>query len=326
MLDTFRKTVTSKAGLQLLAVKKNSPVLMFGVGVVGFGATIYLSSRATLKMDGILKEGEAEKDRIAAGAEEGSEERKKAGVAVRINTAMKIAKVYSPAFVVGVITVAALTGSHVTLTRRNAGLTAAYVALDKGFREYRARVVEELGADKDTEFRYGTTDVQIAEDQPDGGVEVKDMKQIKQIGSIYARIFDKGASRHWDSAYGENQRFISSQQTYANNLLDSRGYVFLNEIYESLGLPHTTAGSQVGWVSDKHRGFTTTGDGRIDFGVFTDPEGGKNFVNMNERSVLLDFNVDGPIFHRLDEINQIKALSREERNALKSDRRAGRRV
>ena len=56
----------------------------------------------------------------------------------------------------GGLSIAALTRSHNILTKRNAALTAAYGALEKGFSEYRARVVEKYGEEEDRDFRYGT--------------------------------------------------------------------------------------------------------------------------------------------------------------------------
>ena len=61
-----------------------------------------------------------------------------------------------------------------------------------------------------------------------------------------------------------------------------------------LGFPRTKAGQVVGWVYDEKH---TVGDNFVDFGLFNDinDERKQAFVNGYERSVLLDFNVDGPI-------------------------------
>ena len=171
------------------------------------------------------------------------------------------------------------------------GLTAAYAALDKGFRQYRERVVGELGADKDREFRYAMEDKTIVEETKEGPVT----KQIKVVGGtgIYARLFDEYNS-NWSDDPGYNRLFISCQQNFANDLLRSRGHVFLNEVYDMLGLERSPEGAVVGWVLDGD------GDGYVSFGVFDgDMYKGQEFVNGNERSILLDFNVDGVIWSKI---------------------------
>lgn len=75
------------------------------------------------------------------------------------------------------------------------------------------------------------------------------------------------------------------QQVYFNDLLADRGYVFLNEVYDALGLPGTAIGAIVGWFRD-----SDIGDRFVDITI----------VEENEHGFLLDFNVNGAIFHKLD--------------------------
>ena len=87
-----------------------------------------------------------------------------------------------------------------------------------------------------------------------------------------------------------NLFFLKAQQTNANVQLTVRGHVFLNEVYDMLGLPRTAAGAIVGWV----RG---NGDDVIDFGIWDNNDINSDFVNGYNRSkILLDFNVDGVIY------------------------------
>ena len=85
--------------------------------------------------------------------------------------------------------------------------------------------------------------------------------------------------------------FLRTQQNYANDLLKARGHLFLNEVYSMLGIPHTSAGAIVWWT------IGAGGDNYVDFGIFTrDSQVVREFVNGYERSILLDFNVDGVIW------------------------------
>ena len=84
------------------------------------------------------------------------------------------------------------------------------------------------------------------------------------------------------------------QQTFFNDLLLSRGHLFLNEVYDQIGIDRTKAGQVVGWVVSKD------GDNFVDFGLFDGSTQEKRmFVNGHENSVLLDFNVDGVIYDKI---------------------------
>jgi hypothetical protein len=298
-LSSIKNKITNKVGREILVAQKHSPAILVGASVVGVAATVILACRATLKLEEVLKEAE-DKDAQIEGAkaldsdEYTTEDAKKDGLTVRVQTAVKIAKLYAPAAVVGILTVGAMTGSHIIMNRRNLGLTAAYAALDKGFKDYRARVVEELGEDKDREFRVGVVERQMAV-ETDSGTDVKtvkvaDPKTFEHGHSIYAKIFDE-SNRNWQRQYSYNAMFLRSQQNYANDILKSRGHLFLNEVYAMLGLDHTRAGAVVGWVKGN-------GDSYVDFGI-TDTYDGMRFVNGDERSVWLDFNVDGVVYDLL---------------------------
>lgn len=111
--------------------------------------------------------------------------------------------------------------------------------------------------------------------------------------SCYAKFFDETCAA-WcnDSEY--NLMFLKMQQQYATEKLRARGYLFLNEVYEMLGMPRTKAGQVIGWIYDENN---PTGDNYVDFDIYADHNA--NFVNGYERKVLLDFNVDGNILDRI---------------------------
>jgi hypothetical protein len=295
-LRAIKNSVTSRVGRQVLVTQKHSPTLLVGAGIVGVIATVVLASRATLKMEEVLREAE-EKDNQIKGAvaletENYSEEdARKDKLGVRVQTAGKIVKLYAPAAIVGVLSIGALAGSHVILSRRNVALTAAYAAVDRGFKEYRQRVVEEFGELKDREFRFGMVENELAVDTDDG-VAVKtvkgvDSKSFEEFGySIYAKLFDE-YNRYWKKEWSMNQLFLQCQQNYANDALRANGHLFLNEVYDMLGLPRTKAGAVVGWVKGH-------GDDTINFGI-AETYDGMRFIKGQERSVVLDFNVHGVI-------------------------------
>lgn len=295
-LSAIKTVITSKVGRQILITQKHSPKILFVAGAVGVVATAVLASRATLKMDEVLMDAQEdlEKVRRLESVKYSEQDRQHDTTLIYVQSAFKIARIYAPTAIVGVLSIAALTGSHVILSRRNVAITAAYAALDKGFRQYRQRVVDELGGAKDKEFRYGLTDREIVEEDEDG-VVVKTVRDKAAHGtSVYATLFDENTSTNWSKRHSQNQLFLQCQQNYANDLLQARGHVLLNDVLDMLGIQRTKAGAVVGWLKDGD------GDGYIDFGVFEgDRQSGMRFVLGHERSVFLDFNVDGIIYDKL---------------------------
>jgi Family of unknown function (DUF6353) len=284
-----------------LIAQKNSPQVLFGVGVAGVVTSTVLACRATLKMDEVLEEAQEKIKKTEIVAENPEYEyterdQKKDIKIIRVQTSIKITRLYAPAIIVGGLSIAALTRSHTMLNKRNAALTAAYGALSKGFDEYRGRVIEKYGEDQDRDFRYGTRKVEI--EHPNDPTKTK---KVTRVGldepSIYARFFDESSSS-WSKEPEYNLIFLKCQQNYSNDLLRARGHVFLNEVYDMLGIPRSKAGSVVGWVLSKER----NSDNYINFGVFDGKtERQRDFVNGFEGAILLDFNVDGVIFDQLDE-------------------------
>jgi uncharacterized protein DUF6353 len=287
-----------------LLAQKASPQMLFVAGVAGMVGGTVLACRSTLKAHEVLTEMRTKREivRTVHAAEDNDyddSDRSKDMTLLYFQTGVKFVRLYAPAVILGGLAIAALTSSHKILTTRNAGLTAAYAALDKGFKEYRARVIERYGEERDREFRYGIEKVEITDP------ETKKKRTIKQLGpnepSVYARFFDE-SSGQWNKNPDYNRMLINSQQNWANDLLRSRGHVFLNEVYDMLGLERSAAGAVVGWILSDD-GST---DNHISFDIFNGSEPARDFVNGYEGSILLDFNVDGVIYDKLGSVPKEK--------------------
>lgn len=255
-----------------------------------------LACRATLKLEETLDEYRRNKDIVYDEHHEhfgydASDDDVEKSVHF-IHAAMSVAKLYAPSVIIGSASIGMLTQSHNILVKRNAALTAAYAALDKGFREYRARVVAKYGKDVDDELRYGTEEIMSDEYKKKTG---KTHRVGPDGASIYARFFDQ-LNPNWGKDPELNKLFLRTQQNYLNDLLHARGHLFLNEAYDSLGFDHSQAGSVVGWILHPDH------DNFVDLGVFNSNanDNVRDFVNGQEGSVLLDFNVDGLIFDKID--------------------------
>lgn len=287
-----------KVARNRLVMQKNSPEVLLGVGIVGMVGSTVLACRATIKSYEVLAKASVDlksTEMAALHPDKYSEQDRKKDVAlIRIRAGVGIARCYAPAVIIGGMSIAALTRSYTIMNRRSIALTAAYGALEKGFNEYRARVVEKYGEEQDRDFRYGTEQVEIVDEKTNRKKIVKRVSSNEP--SIYARFFDQTSSS-WSKEPEYNKVFLLCQQSYANDLLLARGHVFLNEVYDMLGIPRSKAGAVVGWILSKEDYV----DNWIDFNVFEGKtEQARDFVNGREGAILLDFNVDGVIFDKID--------------------------
>lgn len=286
--------VTRRAAKQMLLAKKNSPTLLFGAGVVGMVGSTVLACRATLKLHELVEtaENDLQTAKSLEHREYSDHDRQKDVAIIYTRSVVRIGKLYAPAVLLGAASIGCLTKSHSILSERNLALTAAYAAVDKAFGEYRGRVVEKYGEEQDREFRYTSEEVEIIDDR---GVQKTQLMPGPGAESMYARFFDQ-YSPNWSKEPEYNLLFLRCQQNYANDMLKARGHIFLNEVYDMLGLERSRAGAVVGWVVSRD------GDNYIDFGVFNgDSRNARDFVNGREGSILLDFNVDGIIYDKIGE-------------------------
>lgn len=287
--------VTRTVARSALHVQKASPGMLLTAGIVGMVGSTVLACRATLKMDEVLSEGKEKLDlaKNLQHSEYSETDRGRDVSLIYFQTGVKVVRAYAPAIGVGLLSIAALTKSNAILTQRAAALAAAYTALDNGFKEYRARVIKKYGEEADQEFRYGIETREI-EDSETG--EKSLVVTVPGDPSIYARFFDE-TCLSWDRDPEVNLFFLKSQQNYANDLLKANGHIFLNEVYDLLGIDRSKAGTVVGWL------YTTNGstDNFVDFGIFNaDSEKARHFVNGHEGAILLDFNVDGVIYDKIE--------------------------
>lgn len=270
-------------------VRRNAPTILTGVGVAGFTATVALTIRATAKAIDVLPDIKKQIQDVKESPGELTDKQKSQALAkVYVESGIKLAKIYSPTLVTGSTSIACVLAGHGMMLKRQAQLVAVYAALDASFKAYRRRVAEQIGEEEERKLfrRPGMR----ALDQIEEGEEpscVIDMSDV--LPSPYARFFDE-TSPSWNKNSEYNLMFLTAQEQFANDQLRAYGYLFLNDVYKSLGLPRTQAGQIVGWKYDG------VGDGFVSFGIHDAYDENKRaFVNGLENVILLDFNVDGVI-------------------------------
>lgn len=300
------------AGKTELVLKKNSPEILLGVGIVCFIGTVVTACGATLKADEVLEyhkrkmrdinDAKELVDNDETGELEYDDQLYRQDIAVQyMRTAGNMVKLYAPAIALGTMSLACILVSRNIMQKRYLGVVAAYNATSMAFEEYRKRVREEYGDSLDKHFRYGTTyDTLNVVGTDENGKKTKEKMDIETTdstsvtpGDDAVRFFDE-SNPNWDPNPSFAMMFLRGQQNILNDILHTRGHVFLNEVFDALGYAHTPQGAVLGWMADGD------GDGYIDFGLY-DPkkESVRKFVNGVDNVIMLEFNYDGVIWDKI---------------------------
>ena len=299
-------------------LQKHSPEILVVAGVIGTVVGAIMACKATTKVNSILESASSDIDAIHDCMENKSltedyseEDGKKELMAVYAQTAVKFVKLYAPSVLIGALSITSILASNNMLRKRNVALAAAYATIDEGFKKYRNRVIERFGEQVDRELKYNLKVKKFKEKEvdPETGKEKKVEKTAFVVNpsdiSDYARFFEKYTvdedgnsivNPHWDENNEYNLMFLKAQENYANDLLRAKKKLFLNEVYEMLGLPRTKAGQIVGWVYDPDN---PKADSYVDFGIYSDNLSYSDYVNGFDPAILLDFNVDGNIWEKM---------------------------
>ena len=263
-----------KAGLKL---KKHSPEILVVGGVVGLVASGVMACKATTKLSAILDDSKEQIelfDKVAANPEMVKEEytvedAEKDKKIVKVQTAVKVAKLYAPSIAVGVVSIGAIFASNNIMRKRNVALGAAYATVDRAFKDYRNRVVDRFGEELDKELRYNLKTKEVKETVEDENGKKKTVKKTMSIVDPsdvgdFARIFYEG-NTGWDPDPLYTLKFLKTQQEWANQRLRAQGFLFLNDVYDMLGFSKIPEGQVIGWIYDEKN---PIGDNFVDFGIF----------------------------------------------------------
>jgi len=309
-LSNIKSLTSTSLGRTGLILSKKSPEILLGVGVVGIIAGTILACKATLKVEKVIKETKNTLENIEEAKkaikiseevldkELYSEKDYQRDLAITyVKTGVELAKLYMPAIAVTGVSIALIVGSHNILSKRNAAIAAAYKLIDAGFKQYRERVRNEYGEEADQKMRFGEKEITVIETNAKG----KEKEVIKKVLgnkdiAPYSFVWSEQTATQYKRSYDTNHSLLRSFERFANDILNTRGHIFLNEILDDLGLERTSVGAIVGWVKD-YNPHNPNNDQYITFGL-NDPVNEER-QDAHEAMVqpwFLNFNVDGNIY------------------------------
>lgn len=281
--------VTRLAGRAGLVLSKHAPTILTAAGTAGFIGTTILASKATLNVEETVAEEAALLVKVHEAHEAGKLEDKdalhdKVVLYTRITT--KLAKLYAPALILGAASIVSLATGHGIMLKRNASLAAAYAAVDQAFKTYKKKIESKFGKDAVIDALVSTAEEDLTKNE-------LTMEAIAAVDGVspYGVIFDE-TNNNWSADEDLSMLHLKCQQQYANDILQTRGHIFLNEVYKMLGFPHTPAGAVTGWVKGN-------GDDFVDFNIFEGTFEGEDEKGRTVTKWALDFNVDGVMYDKI---------------------------
>ena len=165
----IKSVIVSKASRAGLILKKNSPTILTGVGVVAGVAATGFAVYSTLKLDEVVTEHNIRVQRIEKNYRKAQDpdtdivisddEYKHQIVQQHVWFGLSVTELYLPSIAFTTVAIACTLSAHNILSKRNAALTATVSMLANKLADYRSRVVKKYGAEVDRELYHGIEEV-----------------------------------------------------------------------------------------------------------------------------------------------------------------------
>ena len=300
-MNKIMTTISTGVSKIAFKVKKNSPEILMVTGVVGMVTATVMACKATTKASQINEEianrrAEVEElhDDPVASSRSGYTDKdyQKDILIVRKDQVIEYAKLYGPSVAVGAASIAMIFASNGIYRKRNAALGAALTTVTAAFKKYRKGVIDRYGEAVDKEIRQGLSKMTVTNSETGEKSEVVASNGIG--ASEYGRFFMPGIAKEAENNYDYNMMYLRSQENFFNQRLRTYKHVYLNEIYDALGIERQPYGQVVGWVYNEKN---PVGDNYIDFGV---SEVDKVIDGEVKKVLFCDFNVDGEILSLME--------------------------
>lgn len=285
-------------------ISKHAPTILSVTASAGVIATGYLAWKAGTRFEDVEgRDWDRRKECLKNADNIPDEDVPKIERKNRILFILDTVRTVAPAAIVGAATITMIYFSNSISKKRLAAMGAAYATLQTAFDGYKRTMVEALGKESVDKIlkpklpNVGKSAEEIlSSDNKSDAADVSDavVNSLKAL-SPYARIIAEESSTCWDPNEDYTSQNLAAVQLWANRRLERKGHLFLNEIFDQLGLSRTREGAVVGWLKNGE------GDGYVSFGdfdasIYRVPSDDYTRVDSN---FIVDFNVDGVIWDRI---------------------------
>lgn len=239
-MSKFDLKVISKS--VCISMRKHSPEILTGIGIAGMVSTTVMAVRATPKALMLIEE---EKRRQNADIRETAKANGETEIVhidklSHVDTIKTTWKCYIPAVITGTLSAACLIGASSVNLRRNAALATAYTLSESALKDYRDKVIETVGEEKEKEVRKAVAKEQIERNPVENNEVI-----ITSTGDDLC--YDVLSGRYFKSDVSKIKQAVNE----INRQLLFDTYVSLNSFYDAIGLDGTKIGDDLGWSVEK---------------------------------------------------------------------------
>lgn len=298
-------SITTAFHTGMARISKHAPTILSVAASAGVIGTGYLAWRAGTRFEDVEgRDWERRKEAIRNADNIPDEEVPAYERKMRILFILDTAKSIAPAAIVGAATITMIYFSNSISKKRLAAVGAAYTALQAAFDGYKKTMVDALGKETVEKITHPklpnynkTAEEILSSDNKSDAASISDavIASIQDL-SPYARIITEESSNCWDENEDYTSETLAAVQLWANRRLERKGHLFLNEVYDQLGLSRTREGSVVGWLKNSKEGDNYVSFGDYDSNIYRVPSEDYSRVDSN---FIVDFNVDGMIWDKI---------------------------
>ncbi len=285
-------------------ISKHAPTILSITASAGVIATGYLAWKAGTRFEDVEgRDWDRRKECLRNADTIPDEDVPKIERKNRILFILDTVRTVAPAAIVGAATITMIYFSNSISKKRLAAMGAAYATLQTAFDGYKRTMVEALGKEsvekilkpKLPNVGKSAEDI-LSSDNKSDAANVSDavVNSLKAL-SPYARIIAEESSTCWDPNEDYTSQNLAAVQLWANRRLERKGHLFLNEVFDQLGLSRTREGAVVGWLKNGE-GDNYVSFGDFDASIYRVPSDDYTRVDSN---FIVDFNVDGVIWDRI---------------------------
>ena len=297
-------SITTAFYTGIARISKHAPTILSITASAGVIATGYLAWKAGTRFEDVEgRDWDRRKECLRNADTIPDEDVPKIERKNRILFILDTVRTVAPAAIVGAATITMIYFSNSISKKRLAAMGAAYATLQTAFDGYKRTMVEALGKESVDKIlkpklpNVGKSAEEIlSSDNKSDAANVSDavVNSLKAL-SPYARIIAEESSTCWDPNEDYTSQNLAAVQLWANRRLERKGHLFLNEVFDQLGLSRTREGAVVGWLKNGE-GDNYVSFGDFDASIYRVPSDDYTRVDSN---FIVDFNVDGVIWDRI---------------------------
>lgn len=297
-------SITTAFYTGIARISKHAPTILSVTASAGVIATGYLAWKAGTRFEDVEgRDWDRRKECLRNADTIPDEDVPKIERKNRILFILDTVRTVAPAAIVGAATITMIYFSNSISKKRLAAMGAAYATLQTAFDGYKRTMIEALGKESVEKIlkpklpNVGKSAEEIlSSDNKSDAANVSDavVNSLKAL-SPYARIIAEESSTCWDPNEDYTSQNLAAVQLWANRRLERKGHLFLNEVFDQLGLSRTREGAVVGWLKNGE-GDNYVSFGDFDASIYRVPSDDYTRVDSN---FIVDFNVDGVIWDRI---------------------------